>query len=83
MRVNQALCAMLGRTEADLLHLSFQDITHPDDLDPDRALVARLLVGEIDLAEQKVMQAICVPANTAQISPDTGADPRVGARRSG
>ena len=64
VRANQALCAMLGRTEADLLNLSFQDITHPDDLDPDRALVARLLVGEIDLAPENVMQATCEHAQS-------------------
>ena len=29
------------------------------------------------------LSGLCVPANTAQISPDTGADPRVDARRSG
>ena len=32
MQVNDALCRMLGYTEAELRARSFQDITHPDDL---------------------------------------------------
>ncbi|CAD5982684.1 Virulence sensor protein BvgS [Planktothrix tepida] len=35
IRVNQALCEMLGYTQAELLNLTFQDITHPDDLEKD------------------------------------------------
>lgn len=48
VRVNQALCTMVGYGEAELLALSFQDITHPDDLAQDQHLVAQLLVGDID-----------------------------------
>jgi len=32
LRVNRALCDMLGYSEAELLSLSFHEITHPDDL---------------------------------------------------
>ncbi len=35
MQVNDALCRMLGYTEEELRALSFQDITHPDDLEND------------------------------------------------
>src|ERR1700712_2545255 len=35
MRVNRSLCEIAGRDEADLLERTFQEITHPDDLDAD------------------------------------------------
>jgi PAS domain S-box-containing protein len=47
LRVNPALCALLGYAEEELRALSFQDVTHPDDLALDEALVARTLAGEI------------------------------------
>ena len=48
MRVNSALCKIVGRTVDELLSCTFQDITHPDDLDADLAQVRALLAGEID-----------------------------------
>ena len=45
-RCNQALCDLLGYEEHELMELSFQDITHPEDLDTDLAHVQRLLAGE-------------------------------------
>jgi PAS domain S-box-containing protein len=47
IKVNRAVCEITGWTEAELLHRTFQDITHPDDLDADLAQVQRLLTGEI------------------------------------
>jgi PAS domain S-box-containing protein len=47
LRVNQALCGLLGYSEAELLGRSFQDITHPDDLELDMAHVRRMLAGDI------------------------------------
>ena len=35
IRVNQKLCDILGYPRGELLSLTFQDITHPDDLDRD------------------------------------------------
>ncbi len=46
LRVNQALCEIVGYAEEELLKLTFQDITHPDDLAGDVALVQQLLRGE-------------------------------------
>ena len=46
IRCNQALCDLLGYSEAELLALTFQDITHPDDLDIDLNHVQRLLDGD-------------------------------------
>jgi PAS domain S-box-containing protein len=48
LRVNARLCEILGYPRERLAELTFQDITHPDDLRGDLALVERLLEGEID-----------------------------------
>lgn len=48
LQVNEALCTMVGYCAEELLQLSFQDITFPDDLDADLALVQQMLAGEID-----------------------------------
>ncbi|HET7901890.1 MAG TPA: PAS domain S-box protein, partial [Candidatus Nanopelagicales bacterium] len=45
LEVNPALCAMLGRTEEEMLAASWQELTHPDDLEVDVALVQELLDG--------------------------------------
>lgn len=45
--VNQALCRMLGYTEAELLGMTFVDITHPDDIDLDVPLARRLFEGDL------------------------------------
>jgi len=46
--VNAALCAIVGYSERELLGLTFQDITHPDDVDADVGLLQRLQRREID-----------------------------------
>ncbi|SFQ17046.1 PAS domain S-box-containing protein [Pseudarcicella hirudinis] len=48
MMVNPALCQFLGYTEAELLNITFQEITHPDDLEKDWDLVLQVLNGEIN-----------------------------------
>ncbi len=45
--VNDALCAITGYSREELLQRTFQDITHPDDLDADVALAGRLASGEL------------------------------------
>jgi len=47
LRVNDALCRILGRSEAGLIGTTFQAITHADDLDADLALLERVVAGEI------------------------------------
>lgn len=46
LMVNQALCELLGYTEAELLKLTFQDITHPDDLELDLHYIKQLLIKQ-------------------------------------
>ena len=45
MRVNEALCDIVGYAPAELAALTFQDITHPDDCDTDVALAGEVLSG--------------------------------------
>jgi PAS domain S-box-containing protein len=45
---NRSLCQALGYTEAELQGLTFQQITYPEDVERDLALVNRVLAGEID-----------------------------------
>ena len=47
LRINTAFCDLVGHPEATMLGLDFQSITHPDDLDADLDLLARLTRGEI------------------------------------
>jgi len=47
LQVNQALCNVLGYTEAELLSRSFQDMTHPADLSIQLDYVRALLADEI------------------------------------
>jgi len=47
LQVNPALCKLAGRTEQELMSLTFKDITHPDDLREDLRLLDRLQRGEI------------------------------------
>jgi PAS domain S-box-containing protein len=48
LRVNDAICKMLGRTRDELLAMSFLDYTHEEDREKDAALYARQIHGEID-----------------------------------
>ena len=56
LEVNRALCGILGYTEDELLAKTFQDLTHPDDLEADRDLARQLLANEItDLPGRKAL----------------------------
>lgn len=46
IKVNQALCQMVGYNAEELLQMSFQNITHPDDLEIDLGYVKQLLNGD-------------------------------------
>ncbi len=48
LRVNQALCQIVGYSEQEMLATTFQRITFPEDLDADLDLLAQLLRGEIE-----------------------------------
>ncbi len=47
LKVNAALCDIVGYSEQELLQTTFQAITHPDDLDTDLNFARQLFAGEI------------------------------------
>ena len=46
LRVNAALCRFFARSEQELLSLSWQEVTHPDDVDTSARLLGALLAGD-------------------------------------
>ncbi len=46
MKVNRAFCQMTGYSEEELLRLSFQDIDHAEDIQPDLDIIKRITDGE-------------------------------------
>jgi diguanylate cyclase (GGDEF)-like protein/PAS domain S-box-containing protein len=48
LTVNQRLCEIVGRNEAELLSSDFQSLTHPDDLEIDLVQARQVAAGEID-----------------------------------
>ena len=47
LRANQSICDIVGYSEHELQGMTFQDITHPDDLDSDLQYVHQMIAGEI------------------------------------
>ncbi|MBU4033278.1 MAG: PAS domain S-box protein [Proteobacteria bacterium] len=47
LRVNGKLCDIVGYAAEELMELTFQDITHPEDLDTDLGYVQKVLAGEL------------------------------------
>jgi diguanylate cyclase (GGDEF)-like protein/PAS domain S-box-containing protein len=48
LRVNRRLCEITGYSPDELAEMTFQDITHPEDLEADLAQADQLLAGEIE-----------------------------------
>ncbi len=47
LRVNQKICDIVGYTREEMLKKTFQEITHPDDIEADLNYVRQMLAGEI------------------------------------
>ncbi len=47
-KVNRSLCEIVGYSESEFLSLTFQEITHPEDLNTDLKFVSKLVKGTID-----------------------------------
>lgn len=45
-KVNPALCKLLGYTEAELLNLTIEDITHPEDRERTRLYYEEIMAGQ-------------------------------------
>jgi len=48
LEVNDQLCTSLGYERQELLHMTWAELTHPDDLAKDVSLFNQVLAGEID-----------------------------------
>ncbi|MEX0732101.1 MAG: PAS domain S-box protein [Aquisalimonadaceae bacterium] len=48
LKVNQALCAMLGYTRSELVEMNYRDLTHPADLNITPRHARQLLLGQLD-----------------------------------
>ncbi len=46
LRVNESVCRIVGYPAEELLKMTFQDVTHPDDMDADLTLLKAALSGE-------------------------------------
>jgi diguanylate cyclase (GGDEF)-like protein/PAS domain S-box-containing protein len=57
-RVNRTFAEMVGRTAEELVGVAAGEITHPDDLEADRAAVASMISGETDsyLTEKRYLR---------------------------
>ena len=79
LQVNPALLGIIGYDEAELLALTFQEISHPDDLAADRKLVGEVLAGAIDTyqIEQRYLrkdgETICGRLTVSLVRDETGA----------
>jgi PAS domain S-box-containing protein len=51
LKVNRALCSMLGYSEAELLVRTFQDLTHPEDQEESLGEMRKLMAGEIEFIQ--------------------------------
>ncbi|MBI5177644.1 MAG: CHASE domain-containing protein [Nitrospinae bacterium] len=47
LQVNEVLCAMTGYTKEELKEMTFQDITHPEDVEKDVAMYRHLISGKL------------------------------------
>jgi PAS domain S-box-containing protein len=76
LRVNRALCEIVGYCAEELLAINFQTITHPDDLESDLDLLRQLLAGELNTYQiekryiHKLGQIIWINLNVALVRDD-------------
>jgi len=48
LRVNQKVCEMLGYAREELIRMTWEQLTHPDDVALDMSYFSQLIAGEID-----------------------------------
>ncbi len=53
LEVNARMCEITGRSHDELLRLTYRDITHPDDLANDAALLRRLVNAEAEIENRE------------------------------
>ncbi|MEM9041732.1 MAG: ATP-binding protein [Actinomycetota bacterium] len=78
VEMNRAVCDLLRRSRSELFGCRFQDITHPDDLDADLALLQQLVDGRADnyRLEKRYLSptgdVIHALLSVSAVRPDTG-----------
>jgi len=78
VRVNAAMCRLLGRTEGELLTCSWKEMTHPDDLRIGAQEIQELFAGQRDsfAVEKRYLRGdgrvVWVQVNVALIRDDDG-----------
>lgn len=76
--VNKSLSRLLGYTQEKLLKITFQDVTHPEDLDLDLGFLRKVIAHEIDQYEiekryfHKNGNTIWVQLNVSLVRDDKG-----------
>lgn len=79
LKVNRALCEILGYDEQELLTTDYQSVTHPDDRTADAAHVRRLLAGEVEFLRyekryiHKAGHAVPILLNCSFVRDEAGA----------
>ena len=78
LRVNRALCRIIGYSADELRKIDFQTITHPDDLDADMGFVRKMLDGTLSYYEMekryvhKAGQTIWILLSASLVRDDEG-----------
>ena len=87
LRVNRALCQIVGYPAEQMLKLGFQDVTHPEDVGADLEAIRRLLSGELETTRSR--SVTCTPtatwsgsSSTCRWPATTGACPSTSSPRS-
>jgi len=78
LKVNQALCNILGYSIEELMSRTFQDITHPDDIETDVNYIRQMLAGKIQTYQMekryfhKLGHLVWVLLSVSLVRDDTG-----------
>src|SRR5690606_691795 len=48
LRTNEAFCSIVGYTGKELTHMTFEELTYPEDLEMDLSQLSRLTAGDIE-----------------------------------
>ncbi len=79
LRINQKFCDIVGYSREEILVRTFQDITHPDDLDIDHENAKRMLDGQLESysIEKRYLhkngEIVWVNITVSMVREDTGA----------
>ncbi|HEC12957.1 MAG TPA: PAS domain S-box protein [Acidiferrobacteraceae bacterium] len=78
IKVNRYLCQMLGYSEAELLSMSFPDVTHPDDIQIGLDKMHQMMSGETQYAwfekryVHKLGQTVCAMLSVSLLRDERG-----------